>query len=57
MEMGLGIDEIARRLERNPVPIHREIEREHCVEGFRPNFRSAFEDMLIHQGFIGRKCV
>jgi hypothetical protein len=23
----------------------------------KPNFRSAFEDMLIHQGFIGRKCV
>ena len=37
MEMGLGIAEIARRLGRHRATIHREIEREHCVEGYRPD--------------------
>jgi IS30 family transposase len=34
MEMGLGISEIARRLDCHGVTIHQEIEREHCVEGY-----------------------
>jgi IS30 family transposase len=37
MEMRLGIGEIAPRLGRDPVAIHWEIEREHCVEGYRAN--------------------
>jgi IS30 family transposase len=36
-EKGLGIGEITWRLERDRVMIHRGIEREHCVEGSRPD--------------------
>jgi IS30 family transposase len=37
MEMKLGISEIARRLGRHRAMIHREIERDRCVEGYRPD--------------------
>jgi IS30 family transposase len=37
MEMALGIGEIAPRLKRDPVTVHREIEHKHCVEGYRPD--------------------
>ena len=36
MEMGLGIGEIARRLGRHRATIHREIGRNRCVDGYRP---------------------
>jgi IS30 family transposase len=37
MEMGLGISEIARRLGRHRATIHREIGRNRCVAGYRPD--------------------
>ena len=37
MEMGLGVTEIARRLGRHRSTIHRELERNRCVEGYRPD--------------------
>ncbi len=37
IEMGLNISEIARRLGRHRSTIHREIERNRCVDGYRPD--------------------
>jgi transposase, IS30 family len=37
MEMGLGVTEIARRLGRPRSTIHRELGRNRCVEGYRPD--------------------
>src|SRR5512138_3687849 len=37
MEMGLGRSEIARRLGRHRATIHREIRRNRCVDGYRPD--------------------
>jgi len=37
MEMGLGVTEIARRLGRHRTTIHRELERNRCVDGYRPD--------------------
>ena len=37
MEMGLGIGEIDRRLGRHQATIHREIARNRCVDGYRPD--------------------
>ncbi len=37
IEMGLSVSEIARRLGRHRSAIHREIERNRCVDGYRPD--------------------
>src|SRR5512132_3396994 len=37
MEMGLSCSEIARRLGRHRATIHREIRRNRCVDGYRPD--------------------
>ena len=37
MEMGLGVGEIARRLARHRGTIHREVGRNRCVDGYRPD--------------------
>jgi len=37
IEMGLSKSEMARRLERHRSSIHRELERNHCVAGYRPD--------------------
>ena len=37
IEMGLSVSEIARRLGRHRSTIHREIERNRCVDGYRPD--------------------
>ena len=37
MEMGLSLSEIARRLGRHRSTIHREIDRNRCVDGYRPD--------------------
>lgn len=37
MEMGLSLSEVARRLGRHRSTIHREIERNRCVDGYRPD--------------------
>ena len=37
MEMGLGVSEIACRLGRHRATIHREIGRNRCVDGYRPD--------------------
>ncbi len=37
MEMGLGVGEIARRLGRHRATIHREVDRNRCADGYRPD--------------------
>jgi len=48
MEMGLGVTEIARRLSRHRTTIHRELERNRCVDGYRPD--SAARAVAVQDG-------
>jgi IS30 family transposase len=37
IEMGLNISEMARRLSRHRATVHRELERNRCADGYRPD--------------------